>query len=404
MQAAKVKLMDKNLLFEVSPVYDANDEATEDVVINQGGTDSGKTYALIQLLFKIAHSATAPKIDPIITIVGESIPNLKAGAYRIAQSIYINTPQIHESVINWNRSDMTFYFKKGWVIEFKSYETEQQAKQGKRQYSFFNEANGVPWMIFWQISKRTRIRTFIDYNPSAPFWAHEKLIGTNPDTNDLSATVKLIISDHRHNPFLSEKDHKRTEGIKDKELWKVYARGMTGNLQGLIFPNWKQIADEDFPWDHEPIIGGLDFGYTNDPTAGVRIARVGENIYIHELCYSTGLPPRDIWQILKTNGFNETTDLYCEHDGDMIRQLRLLGVRAQAARKGQGSINAGIMKLKEYNVFYTASSTNLHIERTKYMWEIDKDTGKPTNSPIDSFNHLMDSIRYAVYSHFYRSQ
>src|SRR5678815_3499006 len=124
-----------------------------------------------------------------------------------------------------NRSDRIVYFKSGWIMEFTSYETEQAAKQGKRQYLFVNEAQGISWMVFWQLAKKTRRVVFIDYNPTAPFWSHEKLIGTTPESNDLSVPVKLIISDHRHNPFLSEAEHARTENIKDPELWKVYARG-----------------------------------------------------------------------------------------------------------------------------------------------------------------------------------
>jgi phage terminase large subunit len=74
--------------FDVSPVYYANYNATEQVVINQGGTDSGKTYAIMQLLFTIATTNKAPTEDPIITVVGESVPNLKKGAYRVAKNIY----------------------------------------------------------------------------------------------------------------------------------------------------------------------------------------------------------------------------------------------------------------------------------------------------------------------------
>jgi phage terminase large subunit len=390
-------------MFECSKVYYANYLSEADITINQGGTDSGKTYAIMQLLFTYALTINPPKIDPVITIVGESIPNLKAGAYRIGQSIYENTPEILDAVLMWNRSDMTFIFKNGWKMEFKSYETEQQAKQGKRQFSFFNEANGINWMIFWQVAKRTRQKVFIDYNPSAPFWAHEKLIETTPESNDLSATVNLIISDHRHNPFLSEKDHARTEGIKDPELWRVYARGLTGNLQGLIYVNWKQIPDEDFPQE-DGLFGGVDFGYTNDPTAAVACVRVANNIYVKELCYQTAMTPMQLTTLFKSCGFGENTPIYCEHDGDMIRQLRTLELLAVAARKGAGSINAGISKVKEYNIFYTASSKNIEFERSKYMWLIDKETGKPVNTPVETNNHLMDAIRYAIYTNFYRQE
>jgi len=387
-------------MFNVSKVWHANKESVADILINQGGTDSGKTYAIMQLLFWYAITEKAPSIDPVITVVGESIPNLKKGAYRAAEGIVGSTPGLINYIKSWNKSDRIFYFKSGWIMEFISCETEQSAKNGKRQYLFANEANGITYPIFWQLAKRTRRKVFIDYNPSAPFFAHEKLIDTTPESNDFGKSVELIISDHRHNPFLTEQEHRQTESIKDPELWRVYARGLTGNLQGLIFPKWKMIPDKDFP--DADFFGGLDFGYTNDPTAATKIAVVGNNVFVHELCYEAGIAPIQMKQIFQVNGFNRDTHIYCEHDPDQIAQLRRLEVMALMARKGQGSIKAGILKLNEYNVFYTESSKNIHMEKSKYMWEIDKATGKPTNTPASGFDHLMDSIRYGVYTKFYR--
>ena len=389
-------------LFDTGPVYQANSLSTADIVINQGGTDSGKTYAILQLLFTIAVTTEPPKSDPIITVLSESVPNAKKGAYRVARSIAINNDYLLSKIKDWNEGDRIIYFKNGWIMEFVGATDEQNAKQGKRQYLFVNEANGISYQIFWQMAKRTRVRTFIDYNPSAPFWAHEKLIGTLPESNDLYAAVQLIISDHRHNPFLSEQDHKKTENIKDPELWKVYARGLTGNLTGIIFPNWKQIADKDFPWDEDNRFGGIDFGYTNDPTAAVEVRKIANKLFIHELCYEPGMAPKSVKLLFKAAKFDSECPIYCEHDPDMIKQLRLLNLLAIPARKGIGSIKAGILKINEYEVYYTASSKNITEERKKYMYEIDPLTGRPTNTPIDQFNHLMDACRYAIYSHFYR--
>ena len=120
-------------------------------------------------------------------------------------------------------------------MEFISNQDEQGAKSGKRDRLFADEANGIGWSIFFQMAIRTRDKIMIAYNPSAPFWAHARLIGTTPETNDLSAEVQLIISDHRHNCFLSEDEHYKIEGIKDPEKFRVYARGLTGKVEGTIF-------------------------------------------------------------------------------------------------------------------------------------------------------------------------
>lgn len=408
------------VMFQTGPLFKRLQSSKADIVILQGGTDSGKTYAAIQCLFTVAATTVAPAIDPVITIVGESVPNLKKGAYRIAKAILNNNPILQAYLVGKpNESDRIFTFKTGWIMEFVGVTDEQNAKQGKRQYLFVNEAQGLSYPIFWQMAKRTRVRVVLDYNPSAPFWAHEKLIGTDKTTNDLNAVVQLLISDHRHNPFLSAKEHERTENIQDPDLHAVYARGKTGNLTGLIYTNWKQIPDEQFPWDADRKVGCIDFGYTNDPTAAAVIVKRGhteveikgkmvkrENIYVHELVYQADIVPNDLAKIYKAKpvSFGKDDFIYCEHDGNWIRQLRMLALLAIAANKGPGSIKAGISKVKEYNIFYTAGSIHIRDELSKYMWMVDPETGKSTNTPIDSNNHLMDAIRYGIYSDFLRAR
>lgn len=370
--------------------------ATEKILINQGGTSSSKTYSIMQIL--MLKASTEPGL--VITVTGESIPNLKKGAYRDAKAIYATTDLFQKKVKSWNETDRIITFSTGSIIEFVSNLTEQSAKNGKRDMLFVNEANGISWPIFFQLAIRTRGQIYIDYNPTAPFWAHDNLIDTTPETNDLTATVKLIVSWHVHNGFLSEDEHRKIEGIKDPELHRVYARGLTGNLTGLIYPNWKEC---EFPGDVDPFYG-IDYGYENDPTALVKVARIGNNIYLDELAYQTGdIPPRTIVQLLKADDYHDQP-LYSEHDPDMIRQLRQLDILCIAARKGQGSISAGIQKMKEYNVFYTPRSHNIREERKRYMWLIDPDTGKPTNTPKPGWDHILDAARYAVYSHFYRGE
>ena len=384
-------------MFDVTAVFDANEKSTAKIIINQGGTSSSKTYSIVQLLFK--RCIYENRI--VVTITGESIPNLKKGAYRDAEIVYSKSKFLQQQILSWNKTERIIYFKNGSIIEFVSNLDEQSAKNGKRDYLFCNEANGISWLIFFQLAIRTRKQIFLDYNPNAPFWAHDNLIGTDPSTNELSATVQLIISDHRHNTFLTQAEHDKIEGIKDTQLWLVYARGKTGNITGLIFPNWQKIPDEQFPKD-QPFFGGLDFGYTNDPTAGVKIVRLGESIFIHELCYTPGIAPIQMKQIFYANGFTNSTPIYCDHDPDNITQLRRLSVLALAARKGQGSVNAGIIKLKEFKIFYTASSVNLAEELGRYIWIKDPKNGKATNAPIDQWNHLLDATRIGVYTHYFR--
>lgn len=357
-------------------------------IIHQGGQSAGKTVNILAVL------AVRAKLEPerVITVTSESLPHLRGGALRDF-SRYI-APYFQPEILQHNKTNNYYLFKSGSIIEFKSFEDEQAARGARRHYLYVNEANSFNYLTFRQLDSRTKFQTIIDYNPSISFWAHEKLIGEPGN--------QLFISDHRMNPFLTMEQHREIENEKDPELWRVYARGLTGNLKGLIFTNWTKIPDEMFPKD-APFFGGLDFGYTNDPTAGVKIARIGDDIYLHELCYETGMPVKDLMQTFAVNGFDSNIPVYCEHDPDMGAQLRRAGMLVYPARKGQGSINAGIEVLKKFRVFYTASSHNIDTERRKYMWLLNPDNGLPTNTPIDQYNHLMDAIRYGVYSHYYRA-
>ena len=242
-------------LFDViGELYKANQDTGPRFLINQGGTSSGKTYTIMQLL--IILSINNPRV--VITVAGQDLPNLKVGAKRDIETIISGSTWLQE----WftaNKADFTFRGKNGSLIEFKSYQNAQDAKNGKRDYLFVNEANGVPYEVFWQLQIRTRKQVFIDYNPTARFWAHDKIIGRED--------AKLIISDHRNNNFLTKNEHKKIENIDDKELWLVYARGLTGKISGLVFTRW-QLVDKMPPReDWKMSAFGMDFGFTNDPTA-----------------------------------------------------------------------------------------------------------------------------------------
>jgi len=225
-------------MFNCTCVFYENYKSTERIKVNQGGTSSGKTYAIMQLLFlKAIENALT-----VITVVGQDIPNLKKGAYRDAKTIISNTPELRNHIEKINDTDRIIYFKNLSLIEFTSYKDGQDAKSGKRDILFVNEANGIPWEIYWQLDIRTRKEVFIDYNPTVSFWVHDRLIGRE--------NVRLIISDHRHNSFLSQEEHDKIEGIEDREYWKVYARGMTGKVEGLLFPE-SDLRFEEF--------GNIDF-------------------------------------------------------------------------------------------------------------------------------------------------
>lgn len=349
--------------------------------VNQGGTSSGKTYTIMQVLVYFALSDAGS----VLTVVGSDLPNLKVGAIRDYKTIIAKNEWLSQ-MFTYSESGNFARCLNGSIIEFKSYEDEQDARSGKRDYLFINEANGIPYEIFWQLQLRTRKKVYVDYNPSARFWAHNELIG--------GKDVRLIISDHRGNPFLTKEEHEKIENISDKELWKVYARGLTGKLTGIIFPNF-HIVDELPDKASWKLHGyGLDFGFTNDPTALVHCVLAHGELWTDVEIYDTGLTNPMIAERAKERGVTKAVQIIADSaEPKSIAELRNAGLWVIPTTKGTDSIKSGIDVLRRYKWNVTRRSTPLIDELQVYKWKTDRD-GKETNMPIDNFNHAIDATRY----------
>lgn len=370
-------------MFKASVLYEANYNATEDIIVNQGGSSSGKTYSILQVLF-----TKAVQDYNVITVVGESIPNLKAGALRDALDIYNSSPILKSLISDYNRTDRIFQFVNGSIMEFKSYETPQGAKSGKRDYLFINEAQGISKEVFNELHIRTKKQTYIDYNPNAEFWVHEDIIG-KPDS-------KLFISDHRHNPFVPQKIRDKIEALryKDMQLFKVYARGLTGKIEGLVFRNFDIV--NEVPLGSELIGIGMDWGFTNDPTTVIKVFRYNSEIYIDELLYQTGLTNADIIVKLNNLGVTRFNSIIADSaEPKSIEDLNRAGFNVEGAKKGADSIINSIDTLKQFKINITRNSTNTIKEFRSYKWATDS-SGKTINKPVDFNNHTIDAIRYVA--------
>jgi phage terminase large subunit len=326
------------------------------------------------------------------TVVGQDIPNLKVGALRDALDIINADEAILQQLVFYNRSERVLSFRNGSIIEFNSYDNEQDAKSGKRDYLFVNEANGIPYNVFEQLSLRTRQKVFIDYNPDTSFWVHDKII---PLEN-----TELIISDHRHNPFLTDKTRAKIEALKDKDedLWKVYARGRTGRVEGLVLKKW-YVTTESFI-DKELIGYGIDFGFTNDPTAMIEVRMQDGELWIKEVIYDTGLTNQDISNRMDIADISRGTLIVADSaEPKSIEELRRLRWTVDGVKKGKDSIMFGINLLKGYTINVDAGSKNLIKELEQYRWKVDKN-GDSLNVPIDNYNHAIDALRYIIMHKF----
>ena len=373
------------ILFETTDLYLANKEAEEDTVVDQGGTSSGKTYSIVQCLF--SHAYEGPGV--VCTIAGQDLPNLRVGAIRDADSIVSDSLPLQALIRKHNKSENTYYLKNGSIVEFKAYQTPQDAKSGKRDYLFVNEANGITYEIFNELYLRTKKKTYLDYNPNSEFWVHEKLIGEQ--------NVKLLISDHRHNPYVPEKIRDKIEALKykDEELYKVYARGLTGKIEGLIYRNYTIV--DDIPEGATFIANGLDFGFTNDPSAFLSVYKQNGELWIDERFYETDLTNPMICDKLFDNGVSSQSEIIADSsEPKSIKEISSGGYLVTPADKGPDSIRIGINILKRYKLNITRRSVGIRKELKTYKYKVDKATGKSLNVPVEFNNHALDALRYVA--------
>ena len=367
---------------ERTTLYDQNRDSKARVVVNQGGTSSGKTYAIMQVLFEFGYEEP----NQVITVVGQDIPNLKVGAYRDAKTIITKYDAVSAAYPQINEGERIIKCFNGSIIEFKSYADAQDAKSGKRDYLFINEANGISYEIYWQLAIRTRKKIFIDYNPSSRFWAHDELIGREG--------VETLYSWYKHNQFLSDEEKDRIEGISDPELHKVYARGRTGKIEGLVLTNW-DICDTLPPREEWKMsCRGMDFGFSNDPSALEHVVQAHGDLYIDEEIYSTGLTNPEIARRAETEGVTKEDQIIADcAEPKSIAELRSHGLWVTPSPKGNDSIVYGLDILKRYRIHVTRRSIGLLGNLRSYKWDKDRD-GNMTSKPEDRNNHGIDAIRY----------
>jgi len=177
--------------------------------------------------------------------------------------------------------------------------------------------------------------------------------------------------------------------------WKVYGLGEVGSLQGVVFDDWQQVDGIDFANDKLVAIG-MDWGFTNDPTAVVAVYKRGGAILVHELMYSSGLTNQDIADHFRKLGIGRSWPIIADSsEPKSIEEVHRLGFNIQRADNGPDSIRNSIDILKRQPLLVTRESTNLIKELRNYTWDTDK-TGASLNEPIDRYNHAIDAVRYVA--------
>lgn len=351
------------------------------IKIIQGGTSAGKTFGILPVL--IDKAARHEGIE--ISVVAETIPHLRRGALKDFLKIMKWTGRFFED--RFNKSLLRYEFANGSVIEFFSADDSSKLRGARRDILYINECNNVTFDSYNELAIRTRKEVYLDFNPSNEFWVHKEL-KDEPDSDFLILTYK---DNEALDQSIIDQIEKNKEKAKTSSYWanwwKVYGEGQLGMLEGVVFSNWKTI--DTIPKEAKLLGIGLDFGYTNDPTAIIEIYNYNGQRIVNELVYQTGLLNSDIAKLLPKHVI-----VYADSsEPKSIDEIKRFGVTIKGVTKGKDSINYGIDVIQRNEYLVTANSQNLIKELRAYVWDTDKQ-GNRLNKPIDFNNHAIDAFRY----------
>ena len=352
------------------------------IKIIQGGTSAGKTYGIIPIL--IDRAIKTPRTE--ISIVAETIPHLRRGALKDTIKILKDTNRFYEK--QFNRSLFRYEFSNESYIEFFSADDSTKLRGARRDILYINEANNITFESYNELAIRTKKFIYLDFNPANEFWAHTDL--------KKDADADFLVLTYKDNNALDKRIIKEIEKAREKaktsaywkNWWNVYGLGLIGNLQGTVFSdNWKQI--DTIPSEAKLIGLGVDFGYSNDPTAIVEVYKYNDQRIVNEICYQNNLVNSEIAKKLPKHELVVADSA----EPKSIEEIRRNGIMIKGAKKGKDSILFGIQLMQDQKYLITSSSLNLIKELRGYVWDTDK-TGKRLNKPRSGNDHLIDALRY----------
>jgi len=365
-------------------VYEKLHDAVEQgftVISEQGGARSGKTYNTVLFIITLL----LQKPGTLASIVRKTLPALKGSVYRDFKANMRALGLWEEK--RYNKSEMIYRFQNGSEVEFFSTDNEQKLRGRKRNILFVNEANEISLLEYKQLKMRTTWLTILDYNPS--FSDDHWLMQLNSDERTYH-----FVTTYKDNMFLEQTIIDEIESYKDtnKSLWRVYGQGMQAVIEGAVFPEYDIV--DDMPQGSRRRWIGVDYGFTHDPTAIVEVMQVGNELYIDEIEYSTGMVTGDIISVLKQSA--QGLKIISESaDPRLVEEIHRAKLNIHPVHKYKGSVEAGINKMHEFRLKITRRSVNIIKEAKNYVYQQDK-SGKWLNTPVDANNHAWDAVRYVV--------
>jgi len=357
----------------------------KEVRIVQGGKGSSKTISILMLFILLAISK---RQNLILSVVAESLPNLKSGALRDFEKILKAWGLYGQFKIN--KTDRTYTFGTN-MIEFFSVDGEHSRLGSRRTHLYINEADAIKFSTYIELYSRTSEFTIMDYNPRRKFWAHKELKG-QPHVDFLV----LNFSDNEYIPanekksimWFKKKAEQGSEFFKNK--WRVLGLGLLGIPEGVIFENWTEA--KFVPKDAKYLGAGLDWGFNPDPATVTKYYKYDQKLYVKESLYKRGLLNSNIAKhITADKELFGGLIIADSSEPKSIADLKTYGIKIVGVK--DKSIDAGIDRMQDFEFVLVGS--NVVEEWTNYVWKTNK-SGESLGIPVDDWNHTVDPTRYFI--------
>lgn len=389
------------LELKVTNTFRRNWATTKRIVINRGGTRSGKTYSICQNAAVWLATGQVRANKQLKKGTWSIVRKFAATITRTVEKEFVDVctnifvegkPLIDYIKINKTKKTYSFGSR---VVAFVGADDPQKLRGYKSNILYCNEANELRFnQEFFQLIIRTSDEIYLDFNPSDEYvWINVEL---EQKRLHEKKDVEIIVSTYKDNTTLNKMQIDEIENLQnvDIELWKVYGLGQYGKVVGLVFDNWKVC--EKIPRSPKWKIYGLDFGFTNDPTAVIEVSFLHGELWLREVLYEKRLTNSDISErLIECKVPKRSTIVADSAEPKSIEELRRKGWNIVAATKGADSINFGIDLIKQYQLNVTVDSVNLIKELRTYKYSAKLDS-KGKRKPVDFANHLLDDLRYSL--------
>lgn len=399
------------------PVYRPIFDSDKRCIVLYGGRDSGKSYAAAQLVVKWLLSEEAVRV----VLLRKIYRDVRDSQFQTIIDVIEANGLIQLFKITTSPLKIVCLHNKNSLIARGLDKSAKMKSIANPTKIWYEEADEIGLAEFLKSGQSLRsncgalLQELITFNPeneeenfiSSMFFPAKSAYEQETGAFNLVASKRpdslIIHSTYKDNPYCTPDRGANLESLKNyaPDLYRIYVLGLWGGaLKGLIYDEFTtcRLFPEGCKW----VCYGLDFGYTNDPSALVKVGLYEGKLYFQEIIYSTGLTNSDLAGLFKEHGITKSDEIICDSaEPKSIEELRRLGYNVKGAEKGPDSIRNGIGVIKRYPIVYLESSVYLLKERRKYKWKEnlsipDDQPGHFLNQPIDMFNHGHDALRYAV--------